>query len=437
MAHMHRRTNETTKQVGKQKEQLGKQSEKETQGDKGPHMLKESMRLFNRKNLPYWVGAMILVSVICFVLLLFSEIQIPTVFTSSGIVAIISAFIGVLMTVLVTAILLEKQAGTQNELLKTQSQKEAEKDKDVKVFEEKLKIYKEFFSKLHEVVQEGKITPSGVEKLIFQISYLNMHTRSERVNKILGYLQKALNRDESDEAKYKILADNVFYIGEEMQQELYGKKLGDEIVDTKIFDALISDFQVATGKEPKLDEVITLEEKIEIQTYFWKELIEQIKSMGITSPIEWSDSVGIEESVRKYYEKMRNRHRYFGFSFDVYESKETSRKVGFYVEIDNDYYYGFSWNDEPRSDESLSQIVKRVSPSHYKSNQHWAGWRWPNYSNSNPDISHDLNFWKMSPNKAMERLCDKSTRKAFVKEVAQEMVEQINKFIEIAKENNL
>ncbi|MDL2281483.1 hypothetical protein LJC44_00005, partial [Parabacteroides sp. OttesenSCG-928-G06] len=224
------------------------------------------------------------------------------------------------------------------------------------------------------------------------------------------------------------------YIGKEMQQELYGEKLGNEVVDTKIFDALITDFQVATGKESQPDEEITLDKKIEIQIYFWKELMEQIKSMGITSPIEWSDSVGIEESVRKYYNKTGNRrHRYFGFSFDVYESKEKSRKVGFYVEIDNDYYYGFAWEDEPNSDEDLSKIVKKVSPSHYKSNQHWAGWRWPEYSK----VSHDLNFWKMSPNKAMERLCDKSTRKEFVKEVAQEMVEQIKIFRRIAEENKL
>ena len=81
------------------------------------------------------IGLLIL---ICFALLIIPESQLPTVLQSSGLVAIISAFLGVVMTVAVTAILLGKQAETQEELLKKQSKNESDKDKDIKIYEKKI-----------------------------------------------------------------------------------------------------------------------------------------------------------------------------------------------------------------------------------------------------------------------------------------------------------
>jgi len=52
------------------------------------------------------IGLLVL---ICFALLLLPETQMPTILQSSGLVAIISAFLGVVMTVAVTSILLENK----------------------------------------------------------------------------------------------------------------------------------------------------------------------------------------------------------------------------------------------------------------------------------------------------------------------------------------
>ena len=94
-----------------------------------------------KENMPYWFGAVVVLFIMCFVLLYFSEAQIPTTFTSSGIVAIISAVIGVVLTAFAISI-----------QLKQQSNAEAQKDKDVKIFEQKMRVYSEFTSKLWEIV---------------------------------------------------------------------------------------------------------------------------------------------------------------------------------------------------------------------------------------------------------------------------------------------
>jgi multidrug transporter EmrE-like cation transporter len=69
-------------------------------------------------NLHWAVGGIIL-AVVCFILLYFSELQMPTI--SSGIVAIISAIIGVALTVIVTSVLLNQQSKTQKDLLEHRS----------------------------------------------------------------------------------------------------------------------------------------------------------------------------------------------------------------------------------------------------------------------------------------------------------------------------
>jgi len=387
------------------------------------------MKIFSKENLPYWLGAIILLFIICFVLMYFSESQIPTVFTSSGIVAIISAFIGVILTVFVTSILLNKQTETQKDLIQTQSESETQKDKNVKIYEEKIQIYKEFLSKLYEICKVSKKSEEHVKELILHISYLTMHTSSEGVNNIVSQLKNVLN---DDEKKNETLAKNILQLVLQMQLELYGKKLGNSEIEYKNFSELLMDI------ETEMDEVKTLPkeiefDRIEMQTYFWNELKKQLIKVSPTYSNDELTAEKIKDDVEKYYAKARNRHRYFGYGFKVYTSK-SGREVVFHVEIENDYYYGFCWKNEPHSDDILSEIVKKVSPN-YKSNAGWAGWRWPDYSND--ATRHDLNFWKMTPETSMKRLQDKSEREELIKEIAQEMDEQIKKFKVIAKQNGL
>jgi len=103
---------------------------------------------FIKKHLTLLIAIGGLLVLICFALLLIPESQLPTVLQSSGLVAIISAFLGVIMTVAVTAILLDKQSETQKVLIKEQSEADAQKDKDAKIYDQKIKVYSEFTSKM-------------------------------------------------------------------------------------------------------------------------------------------------------------------------------------------------------------------------------------------------------------------------------------------------
>lgn len=380
------------------------------------------------------IGLLVLLLLImtCIVLVVISESQMPTTFISSGLVAIISAVIGAILVGAVTFALLKKQTESQSELqeklISQQSKKDREKEIEVKVFEEKLTIYKDFLSKLHEIVKDDQISDDEVKELIFQISYIAMHTRSDRVNKVLvelrGVIEMIGNKDRDQ------LAQNILKVVLVLQQELYRQQLSTEVVDTKIFSGAVSDIEDTAGVVASNDRNAY---GVEAQTYFWVELIRQLKSMGYSlMGDEWSEGK-IASDVKEYYAKARNRSRYFGFGIKVYTSKE-GRDIGFYVEIENDYYYGFAWVDKPNSTEALAEITKQVSAA-YKSNDGWGGWRWPD--NANDATRHDLNFWKFTPQTSMERLLDLSKREAFVKEIAQEMDEQIKKFKELINQKQL
>jgi hypothetical protein len=102
------------------------------------------MKVFSKENAPYWLGAVVILFVMCFVLLYFSEAQIPTIFTSSGIVAIISAVIGVVLTAFAISI-----------QLKQQSNAVSQKDKDVKIFEQKINVYSEFTQTMWEIIEKN------------------------------------------------------------------------------------------------------------------------------------------------------------------------------------------------------------------------------------------------------------------------------------------
>lgn len=330
-----------------------------------------------KKNYLLIAGAIVIILLLCCGLMFFAELT-PSI--GGGAVAILSAIIGVVITIVITAALLNRQSDQQSKLqvllLDKQYISELKKERDVKVFEEKLKIYKEFLSKLHDIIKDDKISEYEVKELIFQISYIAMHTSSEHVNTILLNLNKTITGIGKNEKGKTELAQNVLDIVLVLQRELYNEKLGNNDIKIKLFSGLvtdINDFAESDGNENSLVFQSYLpetnEEKILIQTYFWKELLKQLKQINPEYVQNELTDETIAENVSEYYARKRNRHRFYGFAFEVYTSKKDNRKVYFTVEIENDYYYGFLWNDSIQSDELLSNIVIEVSDK-YNSNQY-------------------------------------------------------------------
>ncbi len=144
------------------------------------------------------------------------------------------ALIGVFITAIVTAF-----------LLRGQTEGDEKREKSVKVFEEKLKIYKDFLSKLQEIVKNGEISDDNVKELIFQISYIAMHTSAGRVNKILTLLKTTIAEIDTNEKGYKNFANSILNIMLELQEALYRDKLEEknEEIKPEIFDELIKDIE--------------------------------------------------------------------------------------------------------------------------------------------------------------------------------------------------
>ena len=94
------------------------------------------------------MGVIILIlGIIAFVLLYISEGQFPNLPLSSGIVAFISAVIGVMLTAFAISVQLKQQSAV-----------DMQKDKNIKIYERKIEVYKEFISKLWmiEASRDGK-----------------------------------------------------------------------------------------------------------------------------------------------------------------------------------------------------------------------------------------------------------------------------------------
>ena len=142
---------------------------------------------------------------------------------------IFAAVIGVIITAIITQV-----------LLRGQTENDAKKEKDTKIFEEKLRIYQDFLHCLCEVIKDGikdgKITKEEAIELEFQTSYITMHTKSEhikviaeKVQEIVGSLDnkperkenKTMTDNELGDTNNKNLMISLFKIVEAFKKELY------------------------------------------------------------------------------------------------------------------------------------------------------------------------------------------------------------------------
>jgi len=152
------------------------------------------------------------------------------------------ALIGVFITAIVTAF-----------LLRGQTDGDEKREKSVKIFEEKLKIYKDFLTKLHEVVEEEKISDKNVKDLIFQISYIAMHTPPDKVNKILEKLETTIKGIDDNGNGYEMLAKNILDIMLVLQESLYFEKLektDKNTINPEIFKGLITEIEETAKPQP-------------------------------------------------------------------------------------------------------------------------------------------------------------------------------------------
>jgi hypothetical protein len=110
-------------------------------------------------------------------------------------------------------------------LLKGQTAVEADRQRDSKVFEEKLRIYQDFLHKLCDVVKDQKITPEEEIELQFQVSCIAMHTSSESIKNISVQVKDIIERIKNNDTNKKLMLEELFKISDSFNKELYGDKI--------------------------------------------------------------------------------------------------------------------------------------------------------------------------------------------------------------------
>jgi len=322
-------------------------------------------------------------------------------------------------------------------LLTGQTTQEEIKERQVKVFEKKQEIYHSFLEELKKIIQDGEIKIIGKDKeanldksidelkdLIFQLGYLQMHTSEKTINGVLESVAKIIqlmndfnSTVETEKQKelpnyYSSLSEELFNVIKILKEDLYG-------VESKPIN---KEKMISILKECDLFVETEGLDKYEIQKYFWDELQNQFKAKGFD--IIYKD---FTQDISKYYARARNRHRYYGLGFTVYISNKTGRKVSFYIELENSYYYGFAYEDKPNSEVEINSIITEISNS-FSSNDGWAGWKWSDRFN--------LDFWTLN-SVGFESLKNPRKREAYIKSIVDEMSMYINKFQQLAKDKNL
>ncbi len=358
----------------------------------------------------------------------FIGIAIVTNLFSSGDlpVQIAGALLEAVVTALITYFLLTGQT-TQEEI----------KERQVKVFEKKQEVYHSFLEELKKIIQDGEIKIIGKDKdanldksidelkdLIFQLGYLQMHTSEKTINGVLESVAKIIqlmndfnSTPEAEKQKelpnyYSSLSESLFNVVKILKEDLYG--IESKTIAKEKMSSILKECDLFVETEGF--------DKYEIQKYFWEEIQNQLKIKGYE--LEQKD---FTQDISEYYARARNRHRYYGFGFPVYTSNKSNRKVLFYIELENSYYYGFAYEDKPNSDVEISSLISEISSS-FSSNDGWAGWKWSDRFN--------LDFWNLNSS-GFESLKNPRRRETYIKGIVDEMDMYIKKFQQITKDRSL
>ena len=160
-----------------------------------------------------WKENIFLIACVCFFVLFVIIAAISGAWPGKDVSAqFFSAMAGALVAAIITLFLLKGQTAV-----------EADRQKDSKVFEEKLRIYQEFLRKLCDVVKDQKITPDEEIELQFQVSYIAMHTKLDSIKIISEQVRKIVVDIKNNEKDSNNMLSQLFVISDALYKELYDK----------------------------------------------------------------------------------------------------------------------------------------------------------------------------------------------------------------------
>ena len=105
---------------------------------------------------------------------------------------IATVLLGAMVTVVITYSLLKSQTAEQEKLQRASEELILDREKNTKVYKEKLSIYKKYFESLCDILEKRKISDEQQIQLQFQIASIALHTPYDKIEKITASLNKML-----------------------------------------------------------------------------------------------------------------------------------------------------------------------------------------------------------------------------------------------------
>lgn len=279
-----------------------------------------------------------------------------TILNLFGILESYQQFVVVLLsaaaTYVIVSITMASQSEHQKALLEQQTSNEAQKEKDTKIFGEKLRIYQNFLHCLCEVIKDGEVTKEEAIQLEFQTSYITMHAKSDHIKVIANSVKEIINSLNSDSGNTaekasqsnSELMKQLFVIVGEFQNDLYGYSPSSEDIQNRteaskafseIMDAVevqkeesveeVQDAEVATSLPQNIaDFTEELLKKIHYNESFWtlgeKNLAENNIYLNFAMK-------GREEAVRVMLSYETNGEHFFQIHMDCDDTHESYKHM--------------------------------------------------------------------------------------------------------------
>ena len=249
---------------------------------------------------------------------------------------ILSALAGAVVAAIITLFLLLGQTSS-----------EEKKERNTKVFEEKLRIYQDFLHCLYDVIKDGKVTKEEAIQLEFQTSYITMHTESDRIKEIAKQVKaivdslneevipsESTNPAEKEARKNDVLMENLFGIVNEFKKELYQMTPSEQDDQNrresiKCFSSIIEAVEVEkTEQTTTVTEIETSNDMKQNLADFTAELL---KHSGINEelwkavPGDMEFSLvrkGNEDGIRIIFSHEENGDQYFQIHLDFGDTHE-------------------------------------------------------------------------------------------------------------------
>lgn len=305
---------------------------------------------------------------------------------------IFAAIIGVIITAIITQV-----------LLRGQTENDTKKEKDTKVFEEKLRIYQDFLHKLCDVIKDGRVTKEEARELQFQTAYITMHTNRARIERISKCVRDIIDctvdqmddgRDPERQSKNnKVVLDSLFVIVEQFKAELYqdeDSKRDAELDDKELsllYHEAVDNFTSINADEEKDEPNRTIEVKLSADSplLITPSVFTPQQEDTVVENITVEEKPSLEQNIKDFAaeleERLKSRFDRWKPSVQIdptdgmqfcLDMKGYENKVSVCLSYENEQHYTQVHIDHPEYHDTYEFLKWKFGGRQNK----WSWWQW-------------------------------------------------------------